>query len=70
MAKPDPSSRPERLLYTRAQAAELLGGVNKATVVALEKSGRLAPVRLTGRPTGQVFYKRADVLRLAQAEAD
>ena len=62
MAKTDSKSTTERLLYTRQQVAELLGGVNVAFVRGLEETGRLRPIRLTRR--GMVFFERANVLEL------
>jgi hypothetical protein len=65
------SSLNDRLLYTRRQVAELLGGVDVSTVRRLEREGRLTPIRLTGRKTGQVFLRAEDVRKLIeQAAAD
>jgi hypothetical protein len=56
-----------QLLYSREQVCHLLGGVHRATVVRMEESGRLRPVRLNpGKPTAKVFYRRDDVLALIE----
>lgn len=55
---------PERLLYTRKQACELLGGISRFTLLRLEAENRLRPVRLTRSPTSQVYYTREDLLGL------
>jgi hypothetical protein len=64
------SKSPERLLFSRAQVAALLGGVSSATVRRMEREGRLRPIRLTGRPTGQVFFRAVDVLALVEEASD
>lgn len=60
----------DRLLYSREQVAELLGGISTATVRRMERAGRLHPIRLTGRNSGQVFFKSEDVLALVQGGVD
>ncbi len=42
----------------------MLGGVHKATVVRLEKAGKLRPKKLTDDPSSTVFYSRDDVMAL------
>jgi hypothetical protein len=37
---------PERLLYSRGEAARLLGGVSVATIRRMENAGKLNPIRL------------------------
>jgi hypothetical protein len=65
------SKSPERLLFSREQVAAMLGGISTATVRRMEADGRLHLLRLTGRRTGQVFYRRANVLALIeQASGD
>lgn len=58
--------QPERLLLTRRQVAEMLGGVSVETVRRLEDEGRLKPIRLSRSPTAQVFFKAADVHALVE----
>jgi hypothetical protein len=60
----------ERLLYSREQAAEQLGGVSTDTVRRLERQGRLKPVRLTGSRTGKVFYRAEQVHALIEQPDD
>lgn len=60
---------PERLLYSREQVAELFGGVSTATIRRMERENRLRPIRLTGRNTGQVFFKASDVHALVEEAA-
>jgi hypothetical protein len=59
-----------RLLYSRRQVAELLGGITVATVRQLEREGRLTPIRLTGRKTGQVFFTDENVRALIKSAAE
>ena len=63
-------AKPQRLLYTREQTADVLGGISVGSVIRLEKAGRLKPIRLTGRKTGQVFHRAEDVLSLVAGAAD
>jgi predicted site-specific integrase-resolvase len=63
-------SNTERLLLTRKQVAKLLGNVDVSTIRRLERAGRLKAVRLTKSPSGKVFFRREDVLRLVQETAD
>jgi ribosomal protein S25 len=56
-----------RLLYTRRQAAELLGNVSLATLKRLEEEGILKPVRLNKRSTvSQVFYTHSNLMAVAR----
>ncbi len=57
------------LLYSRSQAAKLLGGISVDSIIALEQQGKLSPVKLTGKPKSQVFYHRAELEALARGEA-
>jgi hypothetical protein len=62
---------PERFLYSRKQAAKLLGGISLATLKRLEDEGILKPVRLNKRsPSGQVFYTHNNLMEVAQDEDD
>jgi hypothetical protein len=57
------------LLYSREATRQLLGGVSIAFIKRLERGGELTPIRLNRRsPVSQVFYRRAQVLALAQVE--
>jgi hypothetical protein len=52
------------LLYTRRQIARLYG-TSVSTIIRLDAEGVLGdPVRLTRKPTSQVFYKAENVLAL------
>jgi DNA-binding XRE family transcriptional regulator len=55
----------ERLLYSREQTAEALGGVSNMTIVRLENDRKLRKVRLRGG-AGKVFHLVEDVLALLQ----
>jgi hypothetical protein len=57
--------RDEQLLFTRQQVANLIGRP-LSFVQALEKAGKLKGLRLSGKPTGLVFFRRADVLALIE----
>jgi len=61
-------NEPERLLFTRKQTAYALGGVSMRIIKELEQSGELDQVRLTKKPTAQVFHRAAQVRALAEAE--
>lgn len=56
-------------LYTRRQAARLLGGVDVSTIRRLEQSGKLKPIRLT-RPRGQVFFSIENLKALIEAASN
>jgi hypothetical protein len=62
-------SQSNKLLLTRKQAAERLGGISVSTIVRLEQEGRLQPVRLTPR-SGQVFYRATDLEMLVEESAE
>lgn len=53
-----------RLFLQRKEVAAMLG-VTIATLQRWETIGRLDPVRLSGSPTGMVFYRAEDIERLA-----
>ncbi|MGH6737076.1 MAG: hypothetical protein ACRECX_13520 [Methyloceanibacter sp.] len=57
------------LLYSRRQAAILLGYASIDPIIELQKKGKLTPVRPTGRPRGQVFYRRSELEAIAGMEA-
>ena len=59
-----------QLLYSRKQTARLLGYLSIDPIIELEQSGRLTPVRPTGKPTSQVFYRRDELMALASGEAE
>jgi hypothetical protein len=54
----------QRLLYTRKQARELLGGISVFTLIRLEREGRLKPIRLSRSPTSQAYYVHDDLIAL------
>ncbi len=55
----------QQWLFTRAQVAKLLG-CSKATVIRLQREGRLSSVRLTQKPTSQVYFRREEILALVK----
>jgi len=64
-------SRPpakQQWLYSRAQAAELLGCAVDL-IKDLEQDGKLTPIKLTEKPKSMVFYKREELLALCGVEA-
>jgi hypothetical protein len=79
MTKNKTKSRPEdadsvtlpdrQLIYSRTQAAKLLGNVSTMTIVRLEKKGALKAVRPFSR-SGQVFYSHADLIKIVNARED
>jgi hypothetical protein len=56
------------ILCTRTEAARLLA-CSVATIIRLQREGRLSGLRLTNRPTGQVYFHRQQILALARLEA-
>ena len=66
--KSPPAPASGQLLYTRRQVAALIGS-SVATVKRLEDSARLMPIKLTDDNGGMTYYRRAEVLKLAQADA-
>jgi Helix-turn-helix domain len=55
------------ILCTRNEAARLLA-CSVATVIRLQREGRLCGIRLTNRRTGQVYFHRQEILELARLE--
>jgi hypothetical protein len=53
------------ILCTRAEAARLLA-CSVATIVRLQREGRLCGLRLTNRRRGQVYFHREEILELAR----
>jgi hypothetical protein len=64
MTNAAPNKIPQRLFYPRAETANLLVGISNPTLKRFEDSGRLTPVRLSGRRRGSVFFEAGEVLRL------
>jgi hypothetical protein len=60
----------QRLLYSREQLAELLGGVSVSRVMQLEREERLTPITLSGRKSGQKFFAHDDVMALLKSIQD
>jgi hypothetical protein len=56
------------LLLTRRQAGRLLG-VSNTTLIRMETAGVLHPIKLTRNPAGQTFYRKANVLVVAERGA-
>lgn len=54
----------DQLLFSRKQVMRMLGGISYPTVIRLEQSGRLPPVKLRAGKTCKAFYRRADVMAL------
>jgi hypothetical protein len=61
---------PPQLLYSRRDAARLLGYRSVDPIKELERQGRLTPVRPTGKATGQVFFRRAELEAIANGDGD
>jgi hypothetical protein len=53
------------ILCTRAEAARLLA-CSVATIIRLEREGRLFGIRLTNSRSGQVYFRRDDILALVE----
>jgi len=51
----------KRLLYSRKQVAQLLGGISVATVKRLEQRGLLRGIRLTRSCVGSVYFRDIDI---------
>jgi hypothetical protein len=54
-----------RMLITREQGRQFLGGISESTARRLEQAGTLDPIRLTDSPRGKVFYRRDQILAVA-----
>ncbi|TWI58297.1 hypothetical protein IQ16_08203 [Bradyrhizobium huanghuaihaiense] len=54
----------DRLLFTRKQVMRMLGGISYPTVIRLEQSGKLPPVKLRAGKTCKTFYRRCEVMAL------
>ncbi len=63
------SGVPQRLIYSREQVGQLLGGVSVATIRRLELAGRLRPIRLSRSKAGQVFFRAEDVRAFVEGAA-
>ena len=61
------SQKLKRLLYSRADVATILG-TSVATVMRLEKMGKLQPIKLTSN-RGSTYYDADQVEALADREA-
>ena len=61
---------PARLIYSRQQVAEMLGGISTASVRRLEREGRLQPIRLGRSPTAMVFFRASDIEALVAGVAN
>jgi hypothetical protein len=57
------------LIVPRRQAARLLS-VSTSTLIRMEQAGTLTPLKLTQADNGAVFYRLADLERLAQGGGD
>jgi hypothetical protein len=60
-----------RLLFSRRQTAELLGGISLNKVKQLEDAGVLDKVRLDRRSAnGQVFHRASNVLAIVNGDEE
>ena len=58
---------PERL-YSRAGARPYLGGIHNATMIRLERAGRLIPIKLNPHAaTAKVHYRGSDLIKLRKS---
>lgn len=64
------SNQTTPLLYSRKEAARLLGNVSIATIIRLEQQGRLKPIRLSRSPSAQIFFKASDLIALVEEAAN
>ena len=55
------------ILCTRVEAARLLA-CSVATVIRLQREGWLCGLRLTNKRKGQIYFRRADIVALANME--
>ncbi len=67
-AQADFDIAPGQLLLSRRQVAGLLS-ISVASVQRLEKAGRLQPIKLFPGPSAKTFFRRSDVLALADRGA-
>jgi hypothetical protein len=75
VGEPVPKNKPPsqlgqpQLLVSRRDTARLLGNVSVATVIRLEQSERLTPIRLDPTKMGLVFYAWDQVMAVASGVA-
>ena len=68
--RPPISSPVRRLLYSREQTAEVLGGISISSIIRLEREGVLTPIKLhKDRPCSQVFHRVEEVEALAREQS-
>lgn len=58
---------PQPVLYSRATAARVLD-VSTATIIRLERQGRLTPIKLAGSMNPATHFRREEVLDLANGQ--
>jgi len=64
--KPNQPPSVRRLLLSREQACEMLGGISISSIIRLEREGRLTPVKLRkDRPASRTYYSVKQVEALA-----
>jgi hypothetical protein len=57
-------------IVSRRWTGVQLGDSCVDTIIAIERAGKLTPIRLTDAPNSPVFYKRAEVEALIEGDAD
>jgi hypothetical protein len=65
----DQFPQPRRLLYSRQQTRDLLGGISLTGLLRMERAKLLTVRRLTG-PLGAVYYPAHQVHALAEGDAE
>lgn len=58
----------DKLLYDRAEAGHMLGGLSTSTLIRLEEVGKLIPIKPSGCDNGKVYYTAENIHRLAGIE--
>lgn len=63
--------RSDRLIVSRKEAAQLLGGISVVSVIRLEQKGLLPRVRLDPRvKSPKAFYRLGDVIALTKSKKE
>lgn len=70
MTRPVDHTPPNKLLVSRKYASSLLGDTSTQTLIRLEKSGLLDPIKLDpSKRTSPTFYTMENILRIAKGAA-
>jgi hypothetical protein len=61
-----PTTLDGRLLVTREEASQMLGGLSLSTLIRMERRRVLVPVKLSGSAAGKTYYRLGNVVAVAE----